>query len=140
VVAEHLADREHAVLEAQVRVQVGQELVEAAAREPAGPVGGVGLEHEPQLRPRARSAPERDVRDAGLAPSMGAVVSPYDNAMVESFSGRMQVELFNRQAWKTRIDLPPISWSRGQIEEATARGAALLGGTAAGITDSVGLH
>jgi hypothetical protein len=62
VVAEHLADREHAVLEAQVRVQVGQELVEAAAREPAGPVGGVGLEHEPQLRPRARSAPERDGR------------------------------------------------------------------------------
>ena len=38
-----------------------------------------------------------NVRDAGLAPSMGAVGSPYDNAMVESFWGRMQVELFNRQ-------------------------------------------
>ena len=36
---------------------------------------------------------------------MGAVGSPYDNAMVESFWGRMQVELFNRQTWRTRIEL-----------------------------------
>jgi transposase InsO family protein len=47
----------------------------------------------------------QNVRDAGLAPSMGAVGSPYDNAMVESFWGRMQVELLNRQGWKTRIEL-----------------------------------
>jgi putative transposase len=47
----------------------------------------------------------QNVRDAGIAPSMGAVGSPYDNAMVESFWGRMQVELLNRQAWKTRIEL-----------------------------------
>jgi putative transposase len=47
----------------------------------------------------------QNVRDAGLAPSMGAVGSPYDNAMVESFWGRMQVELLNRQHWKTRIEL-----------------------------------
>ena len=45
------------------------------------------------------------VRDAGLAPSMGAVGSAYDNSMVESFWGRMQVELFNRKRWKTRIEL-----------------------------------
>lgn len=45
------------------------------------------------------------VRDAGLAPSMGAVGSAYDNAMVESFWGRMQVELFNRKRWITRIEL-----------------------------------
>jgi putative transposase len=45
------------------------------------------------------------VRDAGIAPSMGAVGSPYDNAMVESFWGRMQVELLNRRRWKTRIEL-----------------------------------
>jgi transposase InsO family protein len=36
---------------------------------------------------------------------MGAVGSAYDNAMVESFWGRMQVELFNRKRWKTRIEL-----------------------------------
>jgi putative transposase len=47
----------------------------------------------------------QNVRDAGLAPSMGAVGSPYDNAMVESFWGRMQVELLNRKGWKTRIEL-----------------------------------
>ncbi len=46
-----------------------------------------------------------NVRSAGLAPSMGAVGSPYDNAMVEAFWGRMQVELFNRRRWKTRIEL-----------------------------------
>jgi putative transposase len=47
----------------------------------------------------------RKVRDAGLAPSMGAIGSPYDSAVVESFWGRMQVELFNRRRWKTRIEL-----------------------------------
>lgn len=45
-----------------------------------------------------------NVRDAGLAPSMGAVESPYDNAMVESFWGRMQVELLHRKRSKTRIE------------------------------------
>ncbi len=45
------------------------------------------------------------VKDIGIAPSMGAVGSAYDNAMVESFWGRMQVELFNRKRWTTRIEL-----------------------------------
>jgi len=45
------------------------------------------------------------VRNAGIAPSMGAVGTPADNAMIESFWGRMQVELFNRRRWKTRIEL-----------------------------------
>lgn len=45
------------------------------------------------------------VRTAGIAPSMGAVGTAADNAMMESFWGRMQVELFNRRRWKTRIEL-----------------------------------
>ena len=45
------------------------------------------------------------VKEAGLAPSMGSVGSAYDNAMMESFWGRMQVELLNRKRWKTRVDL-----------------------------------
>lgn len=45
------------------------------------------------------------VRDAGLAPSMGAVGAPFDNAMVEAFWARMQVELLNRKRWKTRVEL-----------------------------------
>lgn len=45
------------------------------------------------------------IRDAGIAPSMGSVGSAFDNAMMESFWARMQVELFNRRKWKTRIEL-----------------------------------
>jgi transposase InsO family protein len=36
------------------------------------------------------------VTEAGLAPSVGAVGAPFDNAMVEAFWARMQVELLNR--------------------------------------------
>ncbi len=45
------------------------------------------------------------MRDAGLAPSIGARRMPYDNAVVEAFWARMQVELLNRKPWKTRIEL-----------------------------------
>jgi putative transposase len=44
-------------------------------------------------------------RDSGLVPSMGTIGDCYDNAMIESFWGRMQVELLNRQKWNTRIEL-----------------------------------
>jgi putative transposase len=36
---------------------------------------------------------------------MGTIGDCYDNAMIESFWGRMQVELLNRQKWNTRIEL-----------------------------------
>ncbi len=42
---------------------------------------------------------------SGLLPSMGAVGSCYDNAVIESFWGRMQVELLNRRRWNTRLEL-----------------------------------
>ncbi|MBI2691398.1 MAG: transposase, partial [Solirubrobacterales bacterium] len=45
------------------------------------------------------------VKGAGLAPSMGSARSAHDNAMMESFWARMQVELLNRKRWKTRIEL-----------------------------------
>jgi transposase InsO family protein len=32
-------------------------------------------------------------------------VTPYDNAVAESFWGRLQTELLNRQRWNTRIEL-----------------------------------
>lgn len=44
-------------------------------------------------------------KDSGLVPSMGSVGDCYDNAVIESFWGRMQTELLNRQRWKTRIEL-----------------------------------
>jgi transposase InsO family protein len=44
-------------------------------------------------------------KSAGLLPSLGTIGDPYDNAVVESFWGRMQVELLNRQRWRTRVEL-----------------------------------
>jgi transposase InsO family protein len=44
-------------------------------------------------------------RESGLLPSMGAVGSAYDNAVIESFWARMQTELLDRQRWKTRLEL-----------------------------------
>jgi transposase InsO family protein len=48
-------------------------------------------------------------RKAGLLPSLGSVGDPYD-AMIESFWGRMQTELLNRQRWNTRIELANASF------------------------------
>ena len=45
------------------------------------------------------------VRDAAIAPSMGATGSCFDNAMMEAFWARMQVELLNRRRWITRVEL-----------------------------------
>jgi putative transposase len=42
---------------------------------------------------------------SGLVPSMGGVGACYDNAMIESFWSRMQVELLDRQRWRTRLEL-----------------------------------
>jgi putative transposase len=42
--------------------------------------------------------------EAGLAPSVGAVGAPFDNAMVEALWARIQVELLNRKRWKTRVE------------------------------------
>ena len=47
----------------------------------------------------------KKVHDAGLVPSMGSVGDCYDNAMMESFWGKLQVELLDSQAWFTRDEL-----------------------------------
>jgi putative transposase len=47
----------------------------------------------------------RRALDSGLMPSMGAVGSCYDNALIESFWSRMQVELLDRRPWRTRVEL-----------------------------------
>lgn len=44
-------------------------------------------------------------KDSGLVPSMGSIGDCFDNAMIESFWSRMQVELLDRQRWNTRIEL-----------------------------------
>jgi transposase InsO family protein len=44
-------------------------------------------------------------RRSGLVPSMGSVGDCYDNALIEAFWSRMQVELLDTRRWKTRIEL-----------------------------------
>ncbi|MGW1024210.1 integrase core domain-containing protein [Streptomyces sp. NPDC002577] len=44
-------------------------------------------------------------RASGMVPSMGTIGDCYDNAMIESFWGRMQTELLNRRRWRTRLEL-----------------------------------
>jgi putative transposase len=36
---------------------------------------------------------------------MGSIGDCYDNAVIESFWGRVQVELLNRRRWRTRLEL-----------------------------------
>ncbi len=43
--------------------------------------------------------------DSGLLPSMGSIGDCYDNAVIEAFWSRMQVELLDRQRWRTRVEL-----------------------------------
>src|ERR1700675_3118289 len=45
------------------------------------------------------------VKRSGLVPSMVSIGDCYDNAVIESFWGRMQPELLNRKRWKTIIEL-----------------------------------
>jgi putative transposase len=45
------------------------------------------------------------LRQAGLMGSMGAVGSAWDNALMESFFGSMQIELLDRRDWRTRAEL-----------------------------------
>ncbi|PPK66188.1 putative transposase [Actinokineospora auranticolor] len=45
------------------------------------------------------------LRAAGLLASMGTIGDCYDNAMMESFWGTLQLELLDRKQWKTRDEL-----------------------------------
>jgi putative transposase len=45
------------------------------------------------------------LRTAGLLGSMGTIGDCYDNSMVESFFGSMQLGLLDGQPWRTRQDL-----------------------------------
>jgi transposase InsO family protein len=42
---------------------------------------------------------------SGLVPSMCSVGACFDNSLIEAFWSRMQVELLDRQRWRTRIEL-----------------------------------
>jgi putative transposase len=44
-------------------------------------------------------------RKSGLLPSIGTVGDCYDNAMMEAFWSRTQVESLDSRRWKTRVEL-----------------------------------
>ena len=71
------------------------------ARHPAGST----VIHSDQGTQYGSWAFSRRAQDAGLLPSMGAVGTCFDNALMESFWSRVQVELLDRQAWSTRLEL-----------------------------------
>lgn len=45
------------------------------------------------------------LREAGLLGSMGTIGDCYDNSMMESFWGSMQLELLDQHTWETRAEL-----------------------------------
>ena len=54
--------------------------------------------------PRNGGKPSR-LRAAGLLGSMGSIGDCYDNSVVESFFGTLQLELLDEQRWDTRQQL-----------------------------------
>jgi transposase InsO family protein len=64
-----------------------------------------GLANLLERRIKVLDAFSRRVVASGLVPSMGSIGDCYDNAMIESFWSRMQVELLDRQPWRTRVEL-----------------------------------
>jgi putative transposase len=73
------------------------------AIEQGGPAGTViHSDHGTQFTSWA--FPRRAI-DSSLVPSMGSIGDCYDNAVMESFWSRMQVELLDRNRWRTRVQL-----------------------------------
>jgi putative transposase len=48
------------------------------------------------------------LRAAGLLPSMGTIGDCYDNSMMESFWGTLQLEILDTKTWETRADLANV--------------------------------
>lgn len=69
-------------------------------RPPAGTI--IHSDHEVQLGSWAFTT---RAKQSGLVPSMGSIGDCYDDAVIESFWPRMQVELLDRQRWRTRLEL-----------------------------------
>lgn len=69
------------------------------------PVEGATVIHSDQGTQFTSWAFTQRAIDSGLLPSMGSIGDCYDNAVIESFWSRMQVELLNTRRWKTRVEL-----------------------------------
>ena len=81
---------------------VNDALAKAGASRPTSPSTVVHSDHGSQFTSWAFT---ENVRRLGLVSSMGTVGDCYDNAPMESFWGSMQVELLDRQRWRTNLEL-----------------------------------
>lgn len=73
-----------------------------ARREPTARTTILHSDHGPQYTSWAFG---RRLREAGLLGSMGTVGDCFDNAMMESFWGTMQLELLDVKEWQSRAEL-----------------------------------
>jgi putative transposase len=83
-------------------VLVNDALAKASNNRPTQPGTVIHSDHGPQFTSWAFT---ENVRRLGLISSMGTVGDCYDNAPMESFWGSMQIELLNRQKWRTNLEL-----------------------------------
>ena len=83
-------------------VLVNDALAKAHRSRPTSPATVIHSDHGSQFTSWAFTD---NVRRLGLNSSMGTVGDCYDNAPMESFWGSMQVELLNRQRWRTHLEL-----------------------------------
>ncbi|MEY2419951.1 MAG: putative transposase [Acidimicrobiaceae bacterium] len=83
-------------------VLVNDALTKASGSRPTSPSTIIHSDHGAQFTSWAFT---ENVRRLGLIGSMGTVGDCYDNAPMESFWGSMQIELLNRQRWRTNIEL-----------------------------------
>ena len=69
------------------------------------PAAGSTVTHSDQASQYTSGAFTRRAVDSGLLPSLGSIGDCYDNALIEWFWSRMQIELLDRQRWRTRVEL-----------------------------------
>ena len=81
---------------------VNDALAKAGASRPTSASTVIHSDHGSQFTSWAFT---ENVRRLGLVSSMGTVGDCYDNAPMESFWGSMQVELLDRQRWRTNLEL-----------------------------------
>ena len=81
---------------------VNDALTKAGASRPTSEETVIHSDHGSQFTSWAFS---ENVRRLGLVGSMGTIGDCYDNAPMESFWGSMQIELLNRQRWRTNVEL-----------------------------------
>ena len=81
---------------------VNDALAKARSYRPPTPGTVIHSDHRSQFTSWAFT---ENVRQLGLTSSMGTVGDCFDNAPMESFWGSTQIELLNRQRWRTNLEL-----------------------------------